>query len=48
VTSAIVVVDREQGGHRNVSEKGVTMHGRCTLSHVRPQAVNQTVNSSRK
>ena len=42
MTSAIVVVDREQGGHHNVSEKGVTMQSLCTLSQVRPQGVNQT------
>jgi hypothetical protein len=35
VSSAIVVVDREQGGNNSLSEKGVTMHSLCTLSHVR-------------
>jgi orotate phosphoribosyltransferase len=48
VTSAIVVVDREQGGRHNVAEKGVIMQSLCTLSQVRPQGLNQTVNSSRK
>lgn len=35
MTSAVVVVDREQGGSYNLSEKGVTMHSLCTLTQVR-------------
>jgi orotate phosphoribosyltransferase len=35
VTSAVVVVDREQGGNYSLSEKGVTLHSLCTLSQVR-------------
>jgi orotate phosphoribosyltransferase len=34
VTSALVVVDREQGGSQNLSEKGVAMSSLCTLSKV--------------
>ena len=48
MTSAVVVVDREQGGHHNMSEKGVIMQSLCTLSQVRSQGLNQTVNSARK
>lgn len=36
MTSALVVVDREQGGSHNLSEKGVAMNSLCTLSKVRP------------
>jgi hypothetical protein len=48
VTSAVVIVDREQGGRHNISEKGVTMQSLCTLSQVRPQGLDRTVNSLRK
>jgi len=34
VTTAVVVVDREQGGSYNLSQKGVVMHSLCTLSKV--------------
>lgn len=46
VTSAVVVVDREQGGNYNLSEKGVTMHSLCTLSQVRQICV-RSLNLSR-
>jgi hypothetical protein len=48
VTSAVVVVDREQGGRHNLSEKGVVMHSLCTLSQVMPHNLNQTVINARK
>jgi len=48
VTSAVVVVDREQGGCHSLSEKGVIMQSLCTLSQVSLRGHNQTVNSSRK
>jgi hypothetical protein len=48
VMSAVVVVDREQGGRHNLSEKGVIMRSLCTLSQVRLWDHNQIVNSSRK
>jgi orotate phosphoribosyltransferase len=35
VTSALVVVDREQGGSHSLSEKGVAMNSLCTLSKVK-------------
>lgn len=35
MTSALVVVDREQGGSNNLSEKGIAMNSLCTLSKVR-------------
>ncbi|XP_023723352.1 uridine 5'-monophosphate synthase isoform X2 [Cryptotermes secundus] len=34
VTSVLVVVDREQGGSHNLSEKGVAMNSLCTLSKI--------------
>jgi hypothetical protein len=48
VTSAVVVVDREQGGHHSLSEKGIIMQSLCTLSQVRPQDLNQRAKNSRK
>jgi hypothetical protein len=48
VTSAVVVVDREQGGRHSLSEKGVIMQSLCTLSQVMPRDLNKTVKNSRK